>query len=238
MEHKKQSSTCLGRGRSGQECREEGAGPPLPSRRRCTWKSEDCEKFSSYLVGVKHVHLVDSWRRFFLQWRQWLILFVSDLPIQAVGFPGIEGSTVGEKISAIGGHWDVRLHHQGASLGIAIVVLLPLFVLLLHPRGPDVGHVVHCEGRQNSSAWVFTILIDIDCQANLFLAVSGLPVSFSLCYHSSFTNYFWNWILFTLAISSWRYVALSWRQLSSLKRRLNTKQICTIEKQSATPDDP
>ena len=65
MEHKKQSSTCLGRGRSGQECREEGAGPPLPSRRRCTWKSEDCEKFSSYLVGVKHVHLVDNWRRFF-----------------------------------------------------------------------------------------------------------------------------------------------------------------------------
>ena len=47
MEHKKQSSTCLGRGRSGQECREEGAGPPLPSRRRCTWKSEDCEMFDN-----------------------------------------------------------------------------------------------------------------------------------------------------------------------------------------------
>ena len=120
-------------------------------------------------------------------------LLTIGLPIQAVGFPSIEGSTVREKISAIGGHWDVRLHHQGASLGIAIVVLLPLFVLLLHPRGPDVGHVVHCEGRQNSSAWVFTILIDIDCQANLFLAVSGLPVSFSLCddcYHSPFTHYF------------------------------------------------
>ena len=64
MEHKKQSSTCLGRDRSGQEYREEGAGPPLPSRRRCTWKCEDCEMFSSYLVGVEHVHLVDNWRRF------------------------------------------------------------------------------------------------------------------------------------------------------------------------------
>ena len=184
---------------------------------------------------------MDNWRRFFLQWEQWLILFVSDLPIQAVGFPGIEGSTVGEKISAIGGHRDVRLHHQGASLGIAIVVLLPLLVLLLQPGGPDVGHVVHCEGRQDSSAWVFTVLIEIYCQANIFLAVSGLPLSFSLCddcFHFSFTNYFWNWILFTLAISSWRYVALSWRQLSSLKRGLNTEQMCTIGKKSATPDDP
>ena len=105
-------------------------------------------------------------------------LLTTDLPIQAVGFPSIEGSTVREKISAIGGHRDVRLHHQGASLGIAIVVLLPHLVLLLHPRGLDIGHVVHCEGRQDSSAWVFTVLIDIDCKANLFLAVSGLLVSF------------------------------------------------------------
>ena len=124
-------------------------------------------------------------------------LLTTDLPIQAVGFPSIGGSTIREKISAIGGHRDVRLQHQGASLGIAIVVLLPHLVLLLHPRGPDVGHVVHCEGRQDSSAWVFTFLIDIDCKANLFLAVSGLLVSF-FCV----TYHFLNSILFTLAISS------------------------------------